>query len=508
MGRTDNAWTVNGWAVFMTVDDKVEERQMLWDKLGQLLQGIPRRNLLVIGADRELAGLLAVHQLAAEDAVALDLGLVPWRMEGRMDQDAKPSVAQAELDQVFGGARDQPMAEPRQGSGSPRAGRCGRSTHARWGRATTGAATGPGGGESGAGRLDKATQKLIQSMVKLSLRHEAELGRLRSETGFVLLLDTPTSSPELSFLPKLGEIVSEWTTKFTNGTVTSSLRIILVLSVIRELKTHLADFMKSEEKVEKAKLVGWLSEGRNSLDPVWHYFAWDPKEKKQHRTEQHPVKTTDVQQNLDLLERHMGSDGVTLNFKSAGEIPTEFTTEVIPFMLTISLRSQQATLCYQILQQLSGNAVTKILSTRIRPERLARQAAAKQVEESYLGVSGKSPEAAFYWIGELSSSPDASYGRIKVLTRWPNPLQQHDAGEYIRHFLDEVQPEAYEGQWQARISDPHQFVDEGFSLLDFILTDIAVALADRNFRTGASEEMFNQLQAQNSYHADTILFVI
>ena len=22
MGRTDNAWTVNGWAVFMTVDDK------------------------------------------------------------------------------------------------------------------------------------------------------------------------------------------------------------------------------------------------------------------------------------------------------------------------------------------------------------------------------------------------------------------------------------------------------------------------------------------------------
>ena len=111
---------------------------MLWDKLGQLLQGIPRRNLLVIGADmnsvveptpglidrgvlqqrergadRELAGLLAVHQLvrlntwrrarphaahtyshgsiktqidflftrkAAEDAVALDLGLVPWRL--------------------------------------------------------------------------------------------------------------------------------------------------------------------------------------------------------------------------------------------------------------------------------------------------------------------------------------------------------------------------------------------------------------------------------------------
>ena len=253
---------------------------------------------------------------------------------------------------------------PVEGSGSPRAGRCGRSTHARRGRATAGAATGPGGGESGAGQSNTEVDS-VHGEAQPPPRSGIGQTSLRS-FGFVLLLDTPTSSPELSFLPKLGEIVSEWTTKFTNGTVTSSLRIILVLSVIRELKTHLADFMKSEEKVEKAKLVGWLSEGHNSLDPVWHYFAWDPKEKKQHRTEQHPVKTTDVQQNLDLLERHMGSDGVTLNFKSAGEIPTEFTTEVIPFMLTISLRSQQATLCYQILQQLSGNAVTKILSTRIR----------------------------------------------------------------------------------------------------------------------------------------------
>ena len=148
MGKEDHAWTVNGWAVFMTADEKarhsgvgifispglrrhadishctwvpgrllhvrcecreltldvlgiyqwvqpsarnapeVEKRSMLWDKLGRLLQGIPKRNLLVIGADlnsvveptpghvgrgvlqqrergadRELAGLLAVHQL-------------------------------------------------------------------------------------------------------------------------------------------------------------------------------------------------------------------------------------------------------------------------------------------------------------------------------------------------------------------------------------------------------------------------------------------------------------
>ena len=324
-------------------------------------------------------------------------------MDGQMDQDAKASVAQAELDQVFGGGGDQSMTEPKQGAAPsseldpwkaldrPSGG---KQQRAKWPRPA-----GKGDNWSGWKRqwgedqeeekagLDPATQKLIQSMVKLSLRHEAELGRLRSETGFVLLLDTPTSSPELSFLPKLREIVGDWTTKFTNGTVTTSLRIILVLSVIRELKTRLADFMQSDEKIEKAKVVGWLSDGHIAVDPLWHYYAWDPKQKRQYRTEQPPVKTTDLQKNLDLLERHMGAEGVTLNFKSAGGIPEDYTTEVIPFMLTVGLRSQQANLCYQILQQLSGNAVTKILSLRIRPERLARQSAARQVEESYLGVS-------------------------------------------------------------------------------------------------------------------------
>ena len=203
MGRADGAWIVNDWAVFMTADDKAkysgvgifispglrrradishcawvpgrllhvrcecreltldvlgmyqwvqpstssapetEKRLLLWDKLGRLLHGLPRRNLLVIGADlnsvveptpgyvgrgvlqqrdrgadRELAGLLRIHQLVplntwgrarpqaahtfsngsirtqidflltrkdSADAVArtsgpVDLDLVPWRL--------------------------------------------------------------------------------------------------------------------------------------------------------------------------------------------------------------------------------------------------------------------------------------------------------------------------------------------------------------------------------------------------------------------------------------------
>ena len=106
---------------------------------------------------------------------------------------------------------------------------------------------------------------------------------------------------------------------------------------------------------------------------------------------------------------------------------------------------------------------------------------------------------AFYWIGELTSSPADAYGRLKagmsalkgsarvclpdsmqwrqVLARWPNPLQQHDAGEFIRHLLDEVQPAAYQGCWQARVSNPHQVVDEGRLTTPILLHPTAGTLA-------------------------------
>ena len=67
------------------------------------------------------------------------------------------------------------------------------------------------------------TQQLLQAMVRLSLRHEHELGMLRAETGFMLFLDAP-SHHELSFLPRLQEIGADWTEKCAAGTVKSPLK--------------------------------------------------------------------------------------------------------------------------------------------------------------------------------------------------------------------------------------------------------------------------------------------
>ena len=485
-----------------------------------------------------------------------------------MDQDAKASVAQAELDQVFGGGGDQSMTEPKQGAepsseldpwkalDRPSGG---KQQRAKWPRPA-----GKGDSWSGWKRqwgedqeeekagLDPATQKLIQSMVKLSLRHEAELGRLRSETGFVLFLDTPTSSPELSFLPRLREIVGDWTTKFTNGTVTTSLRIILVLSVIRELKTRLADFMQSDEKIEKAKVVAqrWQHRSRSPLAllrlgsqaeaAVSHGAATgqDDGSAKESGPARAPHGSGGCDPQLQECRGDPGGlhdRGHTVYAHCGPEIPAGEPV-LSDSAAAVGKRGHQdpqlahppRTLGTAVSSETGGGKLSRSQLLRLEsqeeslsgnnPGDLGRSpvVAGERVPRLVLRSGLRLPQArlqnprnycylnstaqAFYWIGELTSSPDASYGLLKAgipalraatrvclpdsmqwrlaIARWPNPLQQHDAGEYIRHFLDEVQPAAYQGLWQARVSNPHQVVDEGRLTTPILLHPTAGTLAD------------------------------
>jgi len=124
------------------------------------------------------------------------------------------------------------------------------------------------------------------------------------------------------------------------------------------------------------------------MDPVWTYWGWNPKEKKQEKTDQHPLQTTAIQAQLALLEANIAKEGVLLNFRCTKDLEQEFQPdlEAVPFMLTIGLRVQEAHAVHRAFQLLSGNAVCKLIGARVRPERLARQPVAKQLEENYLAT--------------------------------------------------------------------------------------------------------------------------
>ncbi|CAE7831142.1 Pol [Symbiodinium sp. CCMP2592] len=130
-------------------------------------------------------------------------------------------------------------------------------------------------------------------------------GEFRSETGFLIFFDTPFAH-DRSVLPKLKLVAEEWGKKFTEGAVTSPLRVIPILAVIKEFQER-------------------LKEGATALDPAWIYHVWDPKQKKQVRSQQQPATTTQIQNGLEVLLQNLGTEGVCLNFRNTKNMEDEYT---------------------------------------------------------------------------------------------------------------------------------------------------------------------------------------
>ena len=101
---------------------------------------------------------------------------------------------------------------------------------------------------------------------------------------------------------------------------------------------------------------------------------------------------------------------------------------------------------------------------------------------------------AFCWVGNLLAAPRPCLGSAQaalkllrksgtpylpsclawgpILRGWRGLCQQNDAAEFMTHLLRVAQPEAYQGQWQARVSNPVAVVDTG-PLAAPILLDVS-----------------------------------
>ena len=237
------------------------------------------------------------------------------------------------------------------------------------------------------GRPEPVGRGIGQADTASAASHGAPLAEARTGTQHdscrdgMLFLDTPMHHP-MSFLPRLQEVAKDWTEKNTAGAVKTGLKVMLMMALVQELQTRLEAFREEPEKINRAEATGWISQGATEKDPVWHYFVYKRSKNDRTHTRWQPAPSwppwifySKIWQPPEYCSGSGAQDG---DFDSV---------EVVPFLLWIGLRSNQAHLCYQAFLQLAGNAVTKLLGLRIRPERLAWQPAAKKVEECFKAVS-------------------------------------------------------------------------------------------------------------------------
>ncbi|OLP99309.1 LINE-1 retrotransposable element ORF2 protein [Symbiodinium microadriaticum] len=307
------------------------------------------------------------------------ISLEGLKMADPMAVETKATVAQAELDLVFGSPaskegvqEDRPPKWTKQegGKGAQQAwGGWGNRSKRQWEPTT----------QSSEGVPDKQTQALLQVATRLILRHESELARLRADTSFVLFIDTGSHS----CLQMLRDAGSRWSDLYAKGQVTMPLRTMLMMGLVQSLKQTIDEVRRSEERLARCKDAGWILEGSLPINPNWVYFGWDPKQKQQVVLETDAVSTSDILTMLDSMESLLRKDGVLQNFKSAKQPEELENAEVAPFVLTISLRTQAADEMHHIFSRLSGNACCKLLGFRVRPERIVRQPLAKQLETKF-----------------------------------------------------------------------------------------------------------------------------
>ncbi|OLQ10962.1 hypothetical protein AK812_SmicGene5292 [Symbiodinium microadriaticum] len=279
---------------------------------------------------------------------------------------------------------------------------------------------------------DPQTQELLRCLVKMSVRHEQELMRIRPDVGFIAFCDTS----DLGCMGMLREVALSWSDLFSQGKVNTALKTMLVMSMMKDMKERAENVLREEDQLQRCFTVGWLKEGATGLDPVWVYHTWNAKEKKQEVASTPPLKHSDVLKLLDVLLEHLPRDGVVTRFNTTKrlDLMKEFKTEVVPMMLQLSLRGASAQLCYDAMKALSGNAAMKLQGVRWRPERAQKPPLAKALEEAYLATSFC--DWALSWLMELTGT---AVGRLKA--------------------------EAWEGTWQARLANPDRCTDEGTLLL-------------------------------------------
>ena len=307
---------------------------------------------------------------------------------GEADEVMRASCAREELDLVFGkgkpanSAETEEPAEDRQpkwkktegGKGPSRDGWWGGGNKRQWERATNNPAE---------VKLDQQTQHLVTTLTKAVLRHEADLTMYRADTSFVVFVDT---SPH-SCLQQIKDAGAVWQDLFSKGEVKRPLKQYLMPGIFKSLKEAMEAVITDDEKIQRCKAAGWMGDGRTALDPVWLSHVWDPQQKREVLSEMVlPRPHTEILRDLDVLMTHLLQEGVLLRFKSTKDLSLQTEAEVIPFLATISLRTQAAQEAHHILSRLVGCACCKLSGFRIKPERGQRSQMSKLLEQAYKGV--------------------------------------------------------------------------------------------------------------------------
>ncbi|CAE7686747.1 pola1, partial [Symbiodinium necroappetens] len=205
------------------------------------------------------------HATAAADRIN-SLGL-DLRLRGNfflkmtdteMTEETRATLAQTEIDLVFGQPKNKPEKEQDQswaeqakdwkedGLDSDRPSKWGKKDGGKgaWRPWNSGSGSNPkrqwepsSKNQENRASLDPQVQAFLTTVTRAVLRHEADLTLLRADTSYVLFIDIS----EHSCLQRVKDAASHWQELFTAGTVSMALKTALLGGIVKDLKEKLEE---------------------------------------------------------------------------------------------------------------------------------------------------------------------------------------------------------------------------------------------------------------------------
>ena len=386
---------------------------------------------------------------------------------------------------------------------------------------------------------DPQTQELLRCLVKMSVRHEQELMRIRPDVGFIAFCDTS----DLGCMGMLREVALSWSDLYSQGKVNTALKTMLVMSTMKDMRDRAEKVLRDEEQMQRCFTVGWLKEGYGIGSRVGlshlecqgeetgsgihpsaaalgchetpgrpsHSRApaagWSGNEVQHHKAPGPHEGVQDGGRPDDVTaqpERGLGSAMLRCyegpQRECGDEVAGRSLASGTGAEASIGEGSGGCIPCHVFLRLgAEGSVVGSPVGPGRPPDGAAQQGALLRARPGLKPFTAKlrnnsnlcyanSVFQALLWLMELTGT---AVGRLKVgigilrspqhihlpecfalrwlFQAWPRLHQQHDAGEFLAHCLRNAQAEAWDGIWQARLSNPDRCTDEGTLLLQSLI---------------------------------------
>ena len=227
--------------------------------------------------------------------------------------------------------------------------------------------------------------KLIQALARLALHHEQSINAYSLDTD--LMIYTATGSG--SIVPELAQTAVQWRTAFQKRQITKSLRMILLTLLTRELHSRLKQIhASSPQDPLKASLVqkGYIQNG------AWQFLN------------EQALSFQEVDQ---IMEDIMGALQKRIINRFQGLRSLQNTgNEVIPWKLSISIRTDRGKLFFQQLSKLVRSACTQVVLMRVKNHTLHTSLTASAVYQLLQTNSRNSSNQGFHGKGKGKGKSD------------------------------------------------------------------------------------------------------